>query len=77
MADDAACRGTQLAMSGHMARDAADDGPFDAAFGVRSGRKSERKQGGAGPLSKPSTPFRSADGVVRRRNDCTARCCEP
>src|ERR1700733_13115843 len=42
MADDAPGRCTKFAVSRHVAGDTADDGPLDAALGVRSGRESER-----------------------------------
>jgi hypothetical protein len=42
MADDAPGRSTKFAMSRHVTGNTADDGPLDAALGVRSGRESER-----------------------------------
>ena len=44
MADDAPGRSTKFAVSRHVAGDTADDGPLDAALGVRSGRESERNR---------------------------------
>jgi hypothetical protein len=54
MADDAPGRSTKFAMSRHVAGDTADDGPLDAAFGVRSGRESERNRGCESRHQNPS-----------------------
>jgi hypothetical protein len=35
MADYAACSGAELAMPGHVAGDAADDGSLNASLGIR------------------------------------------
>jgi hypothetical protein len=40
--DDATSGSAQLAVSRHVASDAADNGSLDAALGVRAGRVSER-----------------------------------
>jgi hypothetical protein len=61
MTDDTPGRGAQLAVSCHMAGDAADDGPLDAALGVRSGRQSE---GNCGYASRCHNPFHVRSPVV-------------
>jgi hypothetical protein len=53
MTDGAAGSSAKLAVSGHMASDAANDGSLVAPLGIRSGREAERNCGCASRYENP------------------------
>src|SRR5690242_12250458 len=67
VAYDAAGRGAELAVSRHMARDAADHGSLDASFGIRRGRECQGNRGCASryhdPFHDRLTPIAKARGT--------------